>query len=198
MMIADDALWERLWAPYDDNTYAHVLELIPAGATVLDIGAGDLRLAKRIASLARLVYAIENQAALLDDVSVPENVRLIYGDARATPFPGGIDVAVLLMRHCTWIGLCLEKLAAAGCPRLITNARWRMGVELIDLTLEPSAYNELTIGWYACRCGATGFRPGQPEQLTILVAESVTEVNRCPQCQRRGRQHHGWNRRRLT
>jgi hypothetical protein len=186
MKTGEDPLWEQLWAPYDENTYAQVLSWIPAGATVLEIGAGDLRLARRIASRARLVYAIEIQPALLGVRSIPENVQVTVGDARDLPFPEKVDVAVLLMRHCTWFHLCRDKLVAAGCSRLITNARWRLGVELIDLALEPSAYDDLMIGWYACRCGATGFRSGPPEHLTRLVAETVAEVDQCPECRHRG------------
>lgn len=186
-MIGDDTLWERIWAPYDDDTYAQVLNWIPAGAIVLEIGAGDLRLAANIARRARLVYAIENQPALLADVAGPDNVQVLAGDARTLTYPAGVDVAVLLMRHCTWFDLCREKLIAAGCPRLITNARWRSGVELIDLTDTTTGYEALSIGWFACRCGATGFRPGPPEQLTAHLIESVTEVDNCPSCRQSGR-----------
>ena len=51
--------WERLWAPYDEPTYRQTLDWIGADDTVLDIGAGDLRLACRLAQKARRVYAIE-------------------------------------------------------------------------------------------------------------------------------------------
>jgi hypothetical protein len=176
--------WEQLWAPYDEASYAPALEYVPAGAAVLDIGAGDLRFARRLAERARIVYAIERQAVLLPDESaLPPNLIVFCGDARTLPFPVGIDTAVLLMRHCAHFGLYREKLEAVGCRRLITNARWRMGVECIDLTLAPRLYDELALGWYACRCGATGFRPGPSEALNEQLAETIHEVERCPECQ---------------
>jgi hypothetical protein len=192
-MIGTDAAWERMWAPYDEESYQHVLRLIPPGAAVLEIGAGDLRLARRIAGRARIVYAIEIQAPLLAGIPVPDNLRVLVGDARSLPFPGSLDVAVLLMRHCTHFALYREKLAAVGCRRLITNARWRMGVESIDLTCPARPFNTLALGWYACRCGATGFKAGPLEQLTGLVMETVNEVDQCPECK-----HHGRNSRRFS
>ena len=48
-MVGDAAAWEAQWAPYDDDTYARALDFVPPGAVVLDIGAGDLRLARRLA-----------------------------------------------------------------------------------------------------------------------------------------------------
>lgn len=187
-MIAagDEAAWESLWAPYDEGTYAAALDYAPRGATVLDIGAGDLRLARRLAGRARLVYAIERRPELLATGSLPANLIVIRGDARVLPFPA-VDTAVLLMRHCRHFRLYRAKLEAAGCVRLITNARWGMGVECIDLTAAPRPYDELAIGWYACRCGATGFRPGPLSQLTARVAETVTEVDCCPECKDHGR-----------
>lgn len=195
---ADDASWEHLWAPYDEATYERALRYVPAGAAVLDIGAGDLRFARQLAARARIVYAIELQAALLpssplppcsppplpqDETYLPPNLIVLCGDARTLPFPAGIDTAVLLMRHCAHFSLYREKLEAIGCRRLITNARWRMGVECIDLARRPQPYSELALGWYACRCGATGFRPGPPEVLDERLADAVHEVERCPECQ---------------
>jgi len=197
---AGDASWEFLWAPYDEATYERALSYVPAGAAVLDIGAGDLRFARQLATRARIVYAIERQPALLpvtpspllprspaplpqDETCLPPTLIILCGDARVLPFPAGIDTAVLLMRHCAHFGLYREKLEAVGCRRLITNARWRMGVECIDLTRRPRPYAELALGWYACRCGATGFRPGPPEALDERLAEVVHEVETCPECQ---------------
>lgn len=182
-MVGDDAAWEAMWAPYDEDTYERALSFVPGGATVLDIGAGDLRLARRLAGRARLVYAVEQHPALLGNApSLPPNLIAICGDARALPVPPGVDTAVLLMRHCRHFALYRTKLEAAGCQRLITNARWGMGVECIDLDAPPQPYDDLSLGWYACRCGATGFRPGPPEQLTSSVAETIHEVNQCPEC----------------
>jgi hypothetical protein len=170
-----------MWAPYDEATYAAALAFVPRGATVIDIGAGDLRLARRVAGRARWVYAIEQHVALLAGPLYPPNLIAICGDARALPFPA-VDTAILLMRHCRDFALYRRKLEAAGCRRLITNARWGMGVECIDLTAAPRPYAELALGWYACRCGATGFRPGPPEQLTAALADIVFEVVSCPEC----------------
>ena len=189
----DDAGWEDLWAPYDEATYARALAYVPAGAAVLDIGAGDLRFARRLAGRARVVYAIERQPALLAGRPLPSNLIVICGDARTLPFPAEIDTAVLMMRHCRHFRLYRKKLEAVGCDRLITNARWRMGVECIDLTAPPRPYDQLAIGWYACRCGASGFRPGPPEQLSDALSDIVYEVDRCPECD-----HYGWNRHRFS
>ncbi len=43
--------WEARWAPYDEATYAAVLAAIRPDDVVLDIGAGDLRLARRMAQI---------------------------------------------------------------------------------------------------------------------------------------------------
>jgi hypothetical protein len=128
----------------------------------------------------------------LDAGSLPANLIVLCGDARTLPFPAA-DTAVLLMRHCRHFRLYREKLEAVGCVRLITNARWGLSVECIDLAAAPQPYDELALGWYACRCGATGFRPGPVGRLTAAVAETVTEVDRCPECK-----DHGRNRNRLS
>ena len=190
--VGDDAsVWESRWAPYDEAVYGRVLEWVPDGAAVLDIGAGDLRLARRLARRARGVYAIEQHAGLIAGPPLPDNLIVTIGDARALPFPP-VDVAVLLMRHCRHFALYRRKLEAVGCARLITNARWGLDVEWIDLTARPRPYAGLALGWYACRCGATGFRPGQPEELTPELAETIFEVDDCPEC------YHGRNRYRLS
>jgi hypothetical protein len=190
--MGDEAAWEALWAPYDEETYARALTYVPSGATVLDIGAGDLRFAVRAARFARFVYAIEQKPALLAGEPRLSNLIAVCGDARILPFPA-VDTAVLLMRHCCHFGLYRRKLEKVSCVRLITNARWRMGVECIDLTVAPIPYDDLAIGWYACHCGATGFRPGATSRLTECVAETVVEVDRCPECA-----DHGWNSYRLS
>jgi hypothetical protein len=188
MMISagDEAVWEAMWAPYDEATYAAALDYVPPGAAVLDIGAGDLRLARRLAERARLVYAIERRPELLRVNPLPANLIVMCGDARTMPFPP-VETAVLLMRHCRRFGLYRAKLAAVDCARLITNARWRLGVECIDLAVTPLPYDSLAIGWYACLCGATGFRPGPVGQLTARVANTVYEVDHCPECKDHGR-----------
>jgi SAM-dependent methyltransferase len=186
---SSEADWEAMWAPYDEATYRAVLNQITADDVVLDIGAGDLRLARRAARVCRCVYAIEIQKELLelatrDEDSTPtRNLIVLHGDARALPFPQDVRTGILLMRHCTHFRLYAEKLKAAGADRLITNARWRLGVEVMVLQAERMPYRQLEIGWYACWCGATGFKPGPVEQLTPAVIEVVQEVIDCPKCQ---------------
>ena len=45
-----ETAWESLWAPYDQATYQLVLDQIRPEDTILEIGAGDLRLAHQMAS----------------------------------------------------------------------------------------------------------------------------------------------------
>lgn len=175
--------WEARWAPYDEPTYRDVLACIRSDDVVLEIGAGDLRLARRLAAAARRVYAVERQAALLtSQISAPSNLHVVRADARDWPFPADVTVGVLLMRHCTHVRLYAEKLAAVGCRRLITNARWGLGVESIDLSAPRTPYDALACGWYACRCGATGFVIGPTERYTPEVDAITHEVRDCPTC----------------
>lgn len=185
----DDAEWEMMWAPYDEATYQAVLAHIQSHDVVLDIGAGDLRLAQRMAKIAKRVYAIELQPKILQQglTSItgvlPQNLTLLCGDARVLPFPPNVTVGVLLMRHCLHFQLYAEKLKAIGAQKLITNARWRLGVEIIPLSTSRPSYSEIPLGWYACWCGATGFKSGPAEQLTPEVEENIFEVRNCPHCQ---------------
>lgn len=190
--IPEDA-WEWMWAPYDASTYAAVLEQISSADIVLDIGAGDFRLARQIAQRARWVYAIEREQSLLDNLKADlrGNCTIIAGDARWVPFPRGVTTAVLLMRHCTHLAWYWKKLMAISCPRLITNARWGMGIEVIDLTSPRYPYQSLSIGWYACSCGSKGFVPGQVEQLTQENMDLIWEVNTCPACFNNQISHNG-------
>lgn len=185
--------WERWWAPYDEPIYQAVLDYIQPDDVVLEIGAGDLRLARRLARKARLVHAIEINSTLarvapryppVDNVQETQvnNLRLIWADAYQYPFPPGITVGVLLMRHCQNFRLLADKLLAVGARRLITNARWGLGVELIDLFAPRSAYASVHFGWYACWCGTTGFVPGPPEDLTPELEVKIHEVVDCPAC----------------
>ena len=176
--------WETLWAPYDEATYAAVLAAIEPSDVVLDIGAGDLRLARRIAERARLVVAWEIQPALVNAAvrPLPPNLVAIVADARAEPIPAGVTVAVLLMRHCTHYALYVEKLRTAGCRRLITNARWGLAPEVIDLQAVRRPYISLALGWYACLCGGVGFVPGPVAALTYTLVDLVWEVSGCPAC----------------
>lgn len=179
-------LWEARWAPYDETTYAAVLAAILPADVVLEIGAGDLRLARRLAARARCVFAWEIQPDVLARAifPLPPNLYAQCTDARTQPIPPGVTVAVLLMRHCSHYALYVEKLRAAGCQRLITNARWRIGVEVIDLG-PGAAFASVAVGWYACRrCGAVGFAGDDPAGLTEAALEQVSDVEGCPACGR--------------
>ena len=176
--------WEAAWAPYEQATYEAVLSAVRPADIVLDIGAGDLRLARRLACVARRVIAWENQPAVLAQAPrpLPANLEVVCTDARTESPPPGVTVAVLLMRHCTHYGLYVHNLRQAKCRRLITNARWRMGVEVIDLG--PGVpFARAGSGWYACRCcGATGFKGGNPAQITAAQIEAVWDTEGCPAC----------------
>jgi SAM-dependent methyltransferase len=182
--------WEALWAPYDEATYAAVLAEIKPNDVVLDIGAGDLRLARRMAAIARQVIAWEIQPELAAAWSVkretrsatPSNLTVVCTDARSEPVPPGVTVAVLLMRHCTHYALYVVKLRAAGCRRLVTNARWGVGVEVIDLA--PAApFDSIGAGWYACRrCGAVGWVGEDVAAVNAAALEAVMDVEGCLAC----------------
>jgi hypothetical protein len=188
-MFQPDMLdWETIWAPYDEGTYQDVLVQIYPYDIVLDIGAGDLRLALRMASLCERVYAIELQEQLLKEArkqsnqQLPENLIFFQADARSMPFPDSVTTGVLLMRHCTHFKLYADKLKAVGAGRLITNARWRSGIEVIPLQSERMPYADLNLGWYACWCGAAGFKPGPLHLLSPELESQTHEVLACPQC----------------
>jgi hypothetical protein len=174
--------WESLWAPYDEATYRAVLRYVQPNDVVLDIGAGDLRLTRQIAHIARHVFAIEIQPGLLaGHNTLPRNLTVICADTRTIPWPPNITLGVLLMRHCTHFGDYVARLRAGGCQRLVTNARWRMDVELMNLG-SRRAWNSVKMGWYACTCGQTSFAPGPVKQLTPEVMEQIAEVETCPAC----------------
>ena len=176
--------WETLWAPYDQPTYDLVLAQLDAADIVLDIGAGDLRLARAMASLVRHVYAIEINPALnaRSRRSLPANLTLLEGDALRLAFPQVLTCGVLLMRHCTHFREYFDKLKQASAKRLLTNARWRMGVEVVDLTAPRLPYEQIPYGWYACCCGATGFKAGPAEALTGETIPTSHEICTCPTC----------------
>lgn len=184
-----DAVWETLHAPYDQPTYQAVLDQVGPNDVILDIGAGDLRLSRQMAMISRKVYAVEINALVLDRAYtsrdfLPTNLISIHADARTLDFPDDITAGVLMMRHCTHFGLYFEKLRIAGARRLITNARWHMSVEEINLQAERTSFNDADIGWYACLCGGTGFKEGPVENWSIEMDRAINEVVDCPQCQR--------------
>ena len=172
--------WEDAWSPYDDGTYDAALRFIRPDDVVLDIGAGDLRFALRAAACARAVIAIERRADLLRR-QTPPNVDILCGDALSLSFTRGVTVAVLLMRHCAHFADYVAKLQAAGIRQLVTNARWGMDVECVSLT-PLHAFDDAPPGWYACLCGAVGFKPCWPEQVTATLLALVSQVKDCPAC----------------
>jgi hypothetical protein len=171
------------WAPYDESTYAPALAWLRAEDVVVDIGAGDLRFARRAAARVRRVIAVERTAAHVGpQASLPGNLTLVLADARTWPFPPDLTVGVLLMRHSPDFRLYADKLRAVGAARLITNARWGMGVECADLHTPPVPYASIESTWYACACGATGFAPGRTGAITPATLARVAEVTDCPVC----------------
>jgi hypothetical protein len=178
--------WSNLWAPYDEVTYRAALAFLRPDQVVLDIGAGDLRFARRAARRVRRLVAVEQQRKIIESGlacgPLPPNLTVVVADARVWPFPPGVDVAVLLMRHCADYGIYVRKLRAVGCQYLITNARWRMGVERVPLAC-AAVYESERVGWYACvRCGGCGFVPGDPSRLTPEVERTIVNVEGCPAC----------------
>lgn len=174
--------WESLWAPYDEPTYQQVLRFIHPDDVVVEFGAGDGRLAARLAQVCGFVYAIEQQVAILDKAPPIQNICYILADARCYPLPRGLTVGVLMMRHCQHYEIYASKLRQAGVARLITNARWRMGVEEVLLNQTLIHYQSFELGWYACQCGHTGFKSGRVEKLTPQSESVVYEVGDCPVC----------------
>jgi hypothetical protein len=179
--------WELEWAPYDAPTYQAVLEQLQPKDVVLDIGAGDLRLARQMALITRRVYAMELNAAVLyrglqDPQPLAGNLIPILADALIEAYPADVTIGVLLMRHCTHFKHYADKLKLLGCRKLITNARWRMSVESIDLQAPRRPFEQIKIGWYACWCGAAGFKNGPVELLTPEANAIIHEVIDCPEC----------------
>lgn len=175
--------WEGRYSPYGEDLYCAVLEHISPTDVVLEIGAGDLRLALRLARRAQRVYAIEVNPLLvaraLEEVglALSRNLIVVCGNALDFPVPAGVTVAVLLMRHCRHFRQYFDRLQAAGCRKLLTNARWKYGLEVVDLTAPRVPFSNLAEGWYACRCGAVGY-VGTGE----LPDSDPVEVIDCPAC----------------
>jgi hypothetical protein len=182
-----DADWEALHAPYDQPTYQAVLDRLRPDDIALEIGAGDLRLARQMAAITRRVYAVEIHAAVLQKAHparepLPSNLIAICADARIWDFPPEITTGVLMMRHCRCFRLYADKLRSVGATRIITNARWRMDVEVVDLGCSRVPYMDAGIGWYACLCGGTGFKEGPAESWSFEMDKIIQEVSGCPQC----------------
>ncbi|MBC7251948.1 MAG: class I SAM-dependent methyltransferase [Anaerolineae bacterium] len=177
--------WEGWFSPYDDEIYSSVLQNLKKDDIVLDLGAGDLRLALMMAERVRRVYAVEVNPVVVGAAlgvigfDLPRNLQVICANALDIAPPPEVTVAVLLMRHCRHFGEYFDRLQAAGCQRLITNARWKSGVEVIDLMKPRLPFEDVQEGWYACRCGAVGY-VGQGEQPQALPVE----VSYCPSCRR--------------
>ena len=176
--------WEAAWAPYDESTYRAVLNYIHPTDCVLEIGAGDLRLAKRLAGVARLVFAIEiNPEVLARAVQpLPDNLVVMLGDALIMEFPTGISCGVLMMRQCLHFRHYAQKLKDCGAARLISNARWRFDPEQIDLNCRRLSDEQIDMGWYACWCGSTGFKGGPVEKINPKMFKMVSELSDCPKC----------------
>ncbi len=86
--------WEFRWAPYDLPTYQLVLDQLSSHDIILEIGAGDLRLARKMADIVHQVYALEINRSILDEglasfYPLPANLIPICGDARTFDFPNG-------------------------------------------------------------------------------------------------------------
>lgn len=176
--------WEAAFAPYDEDTYQTALDYLRPADVAVDIGAGDLRFARRAAARCRHVFAIERRPDLIRRGLQGEpspSLTVICADARVLPFPRSVTVGVLLMRHCRHYRVYTAQLRAAGARRLITNARWGMGVECVDLDQTPAAHAAAR-GWYACACGAVGFAPGAAERWDGQMLAPAIEVAECPQC----------------
>lgn len=175
--------WEAWFSPYDEETYNAVLSHVASDDVVLDIGAGDLRLALRMVERARSVYAVEVNPLVIGrsleviGLDLPRNLHVLCANALDITVPADVTVAVLLMRHCQHFGVYFDRLQAAGCRHLVTNARWGNGVESINLMGHRAPFEQVEEGWYACSCGAVGY-VGEGTQ----PGASPIEVKACPAC----------------
>ena len=176
--------WEGRFHPCHDEICGLVLNSLREQDTVLDIGAGDLRLSVQMSAHVRRVYAVEVNPLLVAEalkergLDLRRNLHVICANALDVVIPQDVTVAVLLMRHCQHFGEYFTRLQAAGCLRLITNARWKSGVEVIDLTASRVRFDVLREGWYACKCGAIGY-VGRGD----CAQGDASEVCGCPSCQ---------------
>ena len=179
--------WEHHWAVYDEKTYQSALGYILPGSVVIDIGCGDMRLARRMAKIARKVYAVEQNpdvfmVGLRSSGPLPDNLIPLCADACIMDFPSDVDTAVLLMRHCTHFRLFADKLRSIGCIHLITNARWGMDIECVSLQAQGLSFEQVELGWYACCCGSAGFKSGPADKVSLELDAITFEVFNCPDC----------------
>jgi SAM-dependent methyltransferase len=174
--------WESLFFA-NKFLYQDVLKEISSEDIVLDIGAGNLSLSILLAKKVKAVYAIEVNpmiiANALEDIgyNLPVNLYVTCGNALKLEFPKNVSAAILLMRHCLHFKEYFAKLKQTNCKKLITNARWKSGFEVIDLDAPRIPFSALKEGWYACDCGAVGYK-GEgnfPDSMPV-------EVFGCPQC----------------
>ncbi len=178
--------WEVWYAPYDPAVYAFVLERLQPEDVVLDIGAGDFRLALAAARRVRKVYAVEVHPTLVANflhrmgAALPSNLQVVCANALEFPFPSDVTAGILLVRHSEHFADFFSRLRAVGAQRLFTNARWHMGVELVDLQAPRMSLDAAPPGWYACACGAVGFK--EPASWDDPYTETVHEVATCPRC----------------
>ncbi len=179
--------WEAWFAPYDDAIYKFVVERLHPDDVLLDIGAGDFRLAAAAAPRVKRVYAIEVFPELVATflqqagTELPRNLQVICANALDFPFPADVTVGVLLMRHCQHFATYYQKLTSIGAQRLFTNARWHMDSEEIDLTLKRFDFDKAPDGWYACACGTVGYKESSTDN-NIPAAGAIHEVKNCPHC----------------
>lgn len=175
--------WEPYFHPSSEELAERVLEEIKSSDIVLDIGAGDLNFSLKLAQKAQRVYALEVNPILVAKglnqlrFYIPRNLLVICANALDFPFPPDITVAVLLMRHCQHFSVYFSKLKESRCRILITNARWKTDFEVIDLNSPRISFSELKEGWYACSCGAVGYKGegNSPDSPKV-------EVFHCPDC----------------
>ncbi len=179
-------LWEAWYAPYDESVYNFVLERLAPDDVVLDIGAGDFRFALAASGRARKVYAVEVHSHLVADFlhrageRLPPNLLVVCANALDLPVPPDVTTGVLLVRHTVHFRDFFEKLRAAGARRLFTNARWHLAVEEVDLQARRVNFDSAPPGWYACACGAVGFK--EPESPDFEITDEIHEVVQCPHC----------------
>jgi SAM-dependent methyltransferase len=92
--------WEGWFSPYDEETYSTVLSHVAPDDVVLEIGAGDLRLALRMAERARKVYAVEvnplvvGSALEIIGLHLPRNLYVVCANALDFPVPPQVTSAI--------------------------------------------------------------------------------------------------------